>query len=66
MDCKGFGDWMKCLYCKDICSQNCPIETEDAFESFLRESLRRLESSPQGPRGLELPPYSSDNINRRQ
>lgn len=33
-DCRGFGNWLACLKCIDICTSKCPFEREDVFEEF--------------------------------
>jgi len=42
--CKGFGNWLACLKCPNICTKMCPIEKENAMEE-LGQRLRRFEGS---------------------
>lgn len=41
--CKGFGNWLACLKCPNICTKMCPIEKENAMEE-----LRQRISLPEG------------------
>jgi|Deesub1362A_J573_1020465.scaffolds.fasta_scaffold00087_21 hypothetical protein len=41
--CEGVRDWLKCLRCEYLCTSNCPIEGENAFEELLKR-LKLAES----------------------
>jgi len=42
--CKGFGDWLACLKCPNICTKMCPIEKDNVIEE-LRKRIRLLEKT---------------------
>lgn len=37
--CNGFNDWFVCTKCPDICTQRCPIESKNAFESLVQKMI---------------------------
>lgn len=37
--CDGFGDWLKCLRCSNLCSSMCPLEGKDVVEEFRKRML---------------------------
>ncbi len=41
--CKGFGNWLACLKCPNICTKMCPIEKENAMEE-LRQRISSVAS----------------------
>lgn len=39
--CKGFADWLECLQCSNLCTKQCPIESEDVMEE-MKKKMRTL------------------------
>lgn len=37
--CDGFGDWLKCLRCSNLCSSMCPLEGKDVVKEFRKRML---------------------------